>query len=94
MSEGRNLTLSHSTVYQVNDGVGGWDPQEAGVPGSLDKHGNPNVLTRGRGTASLSQGCAAPSRLVQVARYDGPVLPITAFDLPRFVPFAGTSMAK
>jgi len=62
-----------------------WDPQEPGVPGSLDKHGNPNVLTRDRGTSSLGQGCSAQSCLVQLERYEGPVPPITAFDLPRFV---------
>jgi biotin/methionine sulfoxide reductase len=62
-----------------------WDPQEPGIPGSLDKHGNPNVLTRDRGTSSLGQGCSAQSCLVQVERHDGPVPPITAFELPRFV---------
>ena len=66
-----------------------WDPQEPGVPGSLDKHGNPNVLTRDRGTSSLGQGCSAQSCLVQLERYEGPVPPITAFDLPRFVLLPG-----
>ncbi|MGO9207483.1 MAG: molybdopterin-dependent oxidoreductase [Candidatus Limnocylindrales bacterium] len=63
-----------------------WDPEEPGVPGSLDKHGNPNVLTRDRGTSSLGQGCSAQSCLVQIERYRDPVPPITAFDLPRLVP--------
>ena len=62
-----------------------WDPVEPGVPGSLDKHGNPNVLTRDVGASSLSQGCAAQSCLVQVERFDGELPPITAFDPPRFV---------
>jgi len=66
-----------------------WDPQEPGVPGSLDKHGNPNVLTRDRGTSSLGQGCSAQSCLVQLERYEAPVPPITAFDLPRFVLLPG-----
>jgi len=66
-----------------------WDPEEPGVPGSLDKHGNPNVLTRDRGTSSLGQGCSAQSCLVQVERHEGPVPPITAFDLPRLVPLPG-----
>ncbi len=62
-----------------------WDPEEPGLPGSLDKHGNPNVLTRDRGTSSLGQGCSAQSCLVQLEKYQGVVPPITAFELPRFV---------
>lgn len=62
-----------------------WDPLQPGVPGSLDKHGNPNVLTRDAPASSLSQGCAAQSCLVQVERFDGPPPPITAFEPPRFV---------
>jgi biotin/methionine sulfoxide reductase len=63
-----------------------WDPIEFGVPGSLDKHGNPNVLTRDAGTSSLAQACSAQSCLVQIERYEGPVPPVTAFDLPHLVP--------
>ena len=63
-----------------------WDPSEPGVAGSLDKHGNPNVLTRDRGTSSLGQGCSAQSCLVQLEKYEGAVPPITAFDLPQFAP--------
>ena len=66
-----------------------WDPEEPGVPGSLDKHGNPNVLTRDCGTSSLGQGCAAQSCLVQLESYKGVVPPVTAFDLPRIVPLTG-----
>ncbi len=62
-----------------------WDPLDAGVPGSLDKHGNPNVLTRDVGASTLSQGCAAQSCLVQLERFEGELPPITAFDPPRFV---------
>ncbi len=68
-------------VVKISTGAW-WDPVEFGVPGSLDKHGNPNVLTRDAGTSRLGQGCAAQSCLVQVERYTGPVLPVTAFDLP------------
>jgi biotin/methionine sulfoxide reductase len=66
-----------------------WDPEEPGRPGSLDKHGNPNVLTRDHGTSSLGQGCSAQSCLVQLERHEGRVPPITAFDLPRIVPLPG-----
>lgn len=45
-----------------------WDPLEPGVPGSLDKHGNPNVLTRDAPASGLSQGCAAQSCLVRLSR--------------------------
>jgi len=62
-----------------------WDPEEPGVPGSLDKHGNPNVLTRDRGTSSLAQGCSAQSCLVEVEKYQGLLPPITAFDVPPLV---------
>jgi biotin/methionine sulfoxide reductase len=66
-----------------------WDPEQPGVPGSLDKHGNPNVLTRDCGTSSLGQGSAAQSCLVQLERHMGTVPPITAFDLPHLVPSPG-----
>jgi biotin/methionine sulfoxide reductase len=65
-----------------------WDPEELGVPGALDKHGNPNVLTRDCGTSSLGQGCSAQSCLVQLERHEGPVPLITAFDPPRLVPLS------
>jgi biotin/methionine sulfoxide reductase len=65
-----------------------WDPEHAGVSGSLDKHGNPNVLTRDCGTSSLGQGSAAQSCLVQLERQTGDLPPITAFNLPRLVPLS------
>ncbi|MGY9057592.1 MAG: molybdopterin dinucleotide binding domain-containing protein, partial [Alphaproteobacteria bacterium] len=50
----------------VSDGVrpgvmqlatGAWyDPLEPGMPGSICKHGNPNMLTLDKGTSSLAQG--------------------------------------
>ncbi|BEP66295.1 hypothetical protein GmRootV35_08090 [Variovorax sp. V35] len=45
-------------------------------------HGNPNVLTRDIGTSSLAQGCAGQRTTVQVARYDGVLPPIRAFEPP------------
>lgn len=62
-----------------------WDPVEPGVPDSLDKHGNPNVLTRDVPASGLSQGCAAQSCLVQIERFEGALPPVSAFDPPRFV---------
>lgn len=34
---------------------------------NIDPHGNPNVLTRDKGTSSLGQGCSAHTALVEVA---------------------------
>ncbi|WP_443259915.1 hypothetical protein [Variovorax sp. CF313] len=48
-------------------------------------HGNPNVLTRDIGTSSLAQGCAGQRTAVQVARYDGVLPPIRAFEPPMTV---------
>lgn len=51
--------------------TGSWyDPQEPGVIGSMDVHGNPNVLTRDAGTSQLSQGPIAQSCLVDVEKFN------------------------
>ena len=66
--------------------TGAWyDPLEPGVPGSLCKHGNPNVLTPDKGTSQLAQGPIAHTCLVQIEKFTGDVPPITAFDPPPFV---------
>jgi biotin/methionine sulfoxide reductase len=63
--------------------TGAWyDPLEPGVVGTLDKHGNPNVLTRDHGTSRLAQGSSAQTALVEVERYVAEIPPITAFDPP------------
>jgi biotin/methionine sulfoxide reductase len=62
---------------------GAWyDPVEPGRPGALDKHGNANVLTLDKGTSRLGQGSVAQSALVEVERWDGPNLEVTAFEPP------------
>jgi len=48
-------------------------------------HGKPNVLTRDIGTSSLAQGCAGQRTTVQVARCDGVLPPIRAFEPPMTV---------
>jgi len=68
-------------VVQISTGAW-YDPQEPGVIGSLDKHGNPNVLTLDKGTSRLAQGCSAQSTLVEVEKYTGPSLEVTAFVPP------------
>ena len=63
--------------------TGAWyDPIDPASPGSLDKHGNPNVLTADRGTSKLGQGPSAMSALVEVERFEGEPPPVTAFDPP------------
>jgi len=66
--------------------TGAWyDPLEPGDIGSLDKHGNPNMVTHDIGASPLSQGCAAQSALVEIEHFEGTLPPITAFEPPRFV---------
>lgn len=66
--------------------TGAWyDPVDPSRPGSLDKHGNPNVLTIDRGTSRLGQGPIAHTVLVEVEKFDGPPPPVTAFEPPEFV---------
>ncbi|PDQ22816.1 Asp-tRNA(Asn)/Glu-tRNA(Gln) amidotransferase GatCAB subunit C [Mesorhizobium sanjuanii] len=63
--------------------TGAWyDPETPGEIGSLDKHGNPNVLTPDRGTSKLAQGPSAQNTLVEVARFEGAVPRVSAFDPP------------
>lgn len=78
----------------VQMATGAWyDPLQPGVIGTLDKHGNPNVLTLDKGTSRLAQGCSAQTALVEVERYPGAPPPITAYDPPLFAPH-GTARAK
>lgn len=74
----------------VRDGVvvvatGAWfDPVERGRIGSLDAHGNPNMVTADRPTSKLGQGCAAQTALVEVEKYEGALPEVRAFDPPEF----------
>ncbi len=68
-------------VIQMSTGAW-YDPVEPGAIGSLDKHGNPNVLTLDKGTSSLAQGPSAQTTLVQVEKYAGEPPPISAFTPP------------
>ena len=76
---------------EVREGVvqlstGAWyDPVDASLPRSLDKHGNPNVLTLYKGTSRLGQGPIAHSALVEIVKYDDPLPPVTAFKPPLIV---------
>jgi len=55
-----------------------------GEIGTLEKHGNPNVLTLDQGTSKLTQGCIAQTVLVEIELFRGELPPITAFDPPPF----------
>jgi biotin/methionine sulfoxide reductase len=63
--------------------TGAWyDPETPGQIGSLDKHGNPNVLTPDRGSSKLAQGPTAQSTLVEVEKLCRQAPAISAFDPP------------
>jgi biotin/methionine sulfoxide reductase len=85
----RGATLAAAIVTdRVRLGVvglptGAWyDPHDPSEPGSLDVHGNPNVLTRDVGTSTLAQGTSAHSCLVEVERFDQPLPEVKAFRQP------------
>ena len=69
-------------VVQLSTGAW-YDPAgpDEGVPEGTCKHGNPNVLTKDKGTSSLGQGPSAHTALVRIERVDNPP-PVTAFDPP------------
>lgn len=63
--------------------TGAWyDPIEGADGRLMCGHGNPNMLTRDIGTSSLAQGCSGQLTVTQVARYDGVLPQVRAFDPP------------
>ncbi|MDQ4060777.1 MAG: molybdopterin-dependent oxidoreductase, partial [Pseudomonadota bacterium] len=63
--------------------TGAWyDPLDPGCRGSLEKHGNANVLTLDKGTSKLAQGPVAHSCLVEIEPWFDTLPPITAFEQP------------
>ncbi|MEU6228986.1 molybdopterin-dependent oxidoreductase [Streptomyces sp. NPDC047042] len=89
LSNARGACLAGAVVTdEVRPGVvvlatGAWfDPEEPGVPGSLERHGNPNVLTADVGTSRLAQGSTSGTTLVEAERVD----PTTAPEPRPFVP--------
>jgi biotin/methionine sulfoxide reductase len=63
--------------------TGAWyDPEQPNSPGSLEKHGNPNVLTLDKGTSKLAQATTAHSALVEIERWTGPLPAVTAHAVP------------
>jgi len=51
--------------------------------GGLERHGNPNVLTRDIGSSALSQGPSPNSCLVEIEPWCGPDLPVRALHPPK-----------
>jgi biotin/methionine sulfoxide reductase len=85
----RGATLSAAVLSEdtrpgvIRISTGAWyDPAEPGRIGSLEKHGNPNVLTPDRGTSKLAQGPIAHSALVEIELYNEDAPQVTAFDPP------------
>ena len=67
----------------LNLATGAWfDPADSDVNGAMDKHGNPNVLTRDEGTSRLGQGTSAHSCLVEVECWNAPLPDITVYEQP------------
>ena len=66
--------------------TGAWfDPDSSGQLGVDCKHGNPNVLAPDRGTSSLAQGPAAHSCLVDIEKWTGGPVTVTAFAPPEIM---------
>ncbi len=62
---------------------GGWyDPAEPGKVGTLDKHGNVNMVTTDKGDSKLSQGNPSNTALAQVEKYTDALPYVTAFTPP------------
>ncbi|MDP6805474.1 MAG: molybdopterin guanine dinucleotide-containing S/N-oxide reductase [Rhodospirillales bacterium] len=59
-----------------------FDPAEPGRIGSLDRHGNANMLTLDTGTSRLSQGTSAQTALVEVEMWRDAVPEVGAFSPP------------
>lgn len=67
--------------------TGAWyDPVDPAEAGSLDRHGNPNVLTVDIGTSSLAQGPSAHTCLVDLERLDEVPPSVDAHRPPRIHP--------
>jgi len=70
----------------VQIATGAWfDPLVHGERNSLEKHGNPNVITADVGSSSLSQGCSAQTASVEIERWDAALPAVTAFKPPLMV---------
>jgi len=70
----------------VQIATGAWfDPWVPGERHSLEKHGNPNMITADVGASSLSQGCSAQTASVEIVKWDQALPAVTAFEPPSMV---------
>jgi biotin/methionine sulfoxide reductase len=90
LHNGRGACLAGLTVTgDIRPGVvmlatGAWyDPLEPGVTGTLDIHGNPNVLTLDKGTSRLSQAPVSQTALVEVEKWADALPDVTVFRQPQ-----------
>ena len=67
-------------VIQLSTGAW-YDPDEQG----MCRAGNPNVLTRDKGTSKLAQGPSAHTCLVDIERFDEPAPRVEAYDPPELI---------
>ena len=89
---GRGETLAVAVISDdVRDGVaqlptGAWfDPADWAATSSLERHGNPNVLTLDKGTSKLGQGPISHTTLVEVEKFGGQVESPEPFRVPEVV---------
>jgi trimethylamine-N-oxide reductase (cytochrome c) len=68
-------------VIKISEG-GWYDPAEPGKIGTLDKHGNVNMVTTDKGDSKLSQGNPSNTALAQVEKYTDALPYVTAFTPP------------
>ena len=65
--------------------TGAWYDPDFNHPQQLERHGNPNVLTRDKGTSKLAQGTSAHTCIVEVEKFVDEPPAIEAYDPPEFV---------
>ena len=87
--------LTHLILANINDKIrtgvvqmstGAWyDPENPKNKNTLCKHGNPNVLTKDKGTSKLGQGPIAHSCLVEIELVKDTITPVTAYNPPEII---------
>ena len=82
------MSVNDAALYRVRGGVaqlptGAWfDPADWAGSSSLERHGNPNVLTLDKGTSKLGQGPISHTTLVEVEKFEGQAEAPEPFRLP------------
>ncbi len=86
--------LTHDGIRQgvVELPTGAWyDPENLSAGKLMDVHGNPNVLTRDKGSSKLAQSTTAHSCLVEIERFSGDLPEIKAFRQPATTDVGGSA---